>query len=225
MGTTRLQVYNGALSICKERPLNALTDANKSRRDLDQVWNDSGVRYCLEQGQWQFAIRTMRFDADADVDTEFGYTYAFEKPTDWVLTSAVCSDERFKVPIHNYADATDYWRADVTPIFVQYVSDDDAFGGDLARWPQTFSEFVQAYFASKICLGMTGSRDLFMAIMGPKGDGEGGIYGQRKLIAKNRAFMSQPQRQPAQGSWSRARSGRQGRGPMGDGGTGGALTG
>lgn len=221
MGTTRLDLYNGALQLCKERMLGSLTETCEARRLLDQVWADNGVRYCLEQGQWQFAMRAVRVDYDPDVTTEFGYRYAFDKETDWVSTAAVCSDERFMTPVTQYADETDYWTADITPLYIKYVSDDAAFGNDLARWPQSFSEYVQAHFAGKICFPLTGNSKLSDSLLEPKG----GIIALRRLIAKNRAAMTQPTKYAAIGSWARARVGSSRRGPMGDGGTGGALTG
>ena len=221
MGTTRLQIYNGALLLCKERAISSLTENCEARRQLDGVWNDNGVRYCLEQGQWQFAMRATRIDYDPDVTTEFGYRYAFGKPDDWVETCAVCSDERFMTPVTQYADETDYWTADITPLYIKYVSDDDQFGNNLARWPQSFTEYVQAHFAGKIVLGITGSKDLAAQLL----ETRGGIIEQRRIVAKNRAAMTQPTKYPAIGSWTRARVGSSRRGPMGDGGTSGSLTG
>lgn len=221
MGTTRLAIYNGALQICKERMIASLTEDCEARRLLDAVWQDNGAKYCIEQDQWQFAMRTARFDYDPDVTTQFGFTYAFDKPDDWVLTSSVCSDERFRMPVTQYSDETDYWYADITPLYIKYVSVDDAFGMNLARWPQSFAEYVQAHFAGKICWPLTGNEKLAQVILDPKE----GIEAQRRLVAKNRAAWTQPTRYPTVGSWVRARVGSQRRGPLGDGGTGGALVG
>ncbi len=221
MGTTRLQLYNAALLDCKERSLPSLTENNKARRALDQVWNGNGVRYCLEQGQWQFAMRTVRLDYDPDITTEFGFTYAFDKPDDWVLTAAVCSDERFYTPLKQHSDETDYWLADITPIYVKYVSDDDNFGNDLSRWPETFTDYVATYFAAQIALDVTGSKEIVDELLHPKT----GKLDIALLKAKNRAMMTQPQQRPATGSWIGARRGWGGRGPLGDGGNGGSLTG
>ena len=221
MGTNRLQIYNDALMLCGEKFLASLTESGEPRRLLDNVWSSNGVRYCLEQGQWQFAMRTQEIDNDPDITTEFGYTYAFDKPSDWVLTSALCSDERFTTPLTQYRDETDYWVADITPIYVQYVSDDDQFGNDLSRWPSTFCDYVAAYFASKIIFRLSADDKMRMALLQPGH----GILDRSKLIAKNRAAMTQGTRYPATGSWVHARAGRRRGGPLGDGGVGGSLTG
>lgn len=222
MGTNRLQIYNSALLLCGARFLASLDENTEPRRLLDNVWNSGGVRYCLEQGQWQFAMRTQMIDYDPDIDTQFGYRYAFDKPDDWVLTSALCSDERFTVPLTQYRDEVDYWVADITPIYVQFVSDDNQFGSDLSRWPSSFSEYVNAYFASQVIYKLSSDKAMRKALLDPRT----GILDRAKLVAKSRAAMTQGTQYPATGSWVRSRAGmRSGRGPMGDGGTSGSLTG
>jgi hypothetical protein len=221
MGTSRLALYNSALLIMGERAIASLTENVKARRSLDSAWNDNAVKYCLEQGQWQFAMRTERIDYDPDVDVEFGYQFAFNKPDDWVLTSAFCSDENFRSPLSLYHDETDYWYSDTNPIYVRYVSNDATYGGDLSRWPSTFCDYVATYLASKTALDITGSRDIVAEIMRPRM----GLLDRALLKAKNRAAMTQGAQRPAPGSWVMARAGNHGRGPFGDGGTSGSLIG
>lgn len=226
MGTTRLQIYQDALLLCGERFLASLTENNEARRLLDNVWNSQGVQYCLEQGQWQFAMRAIRLDYDPDIQTQWGYTYAFNKPTDWVLTSALCSDERFTMPLTRYRDEVDNWYADITPIYLQYVSNDADYGLNLGRWPSTFADYVSSYFAQQICTKLTRDKQVLRALLGPQLNGKDGLVDQNLLIARSRAAMTQGTRFPAAGSWVRSRRGlASGRGPLGDGGTSGSLNG
>lgn len=223
-GTTRLKIYNGALDLCGERRISSLTEQRKSRRLLDGVWDADGVRFCLEQGEWQFAMRTDEFGEDPSTTTQFGYAYAFNKPDDWVATHAVCTDEMFNTPLIRYADEVDYWFADITPLYIKYVSDDDTYGMNLAQWPQSFCEYVETYFASKVVIPLTGDKQKMVYICGDPNKTDSGLLGKRLKIAKSRAAMTQPTRFPAPGAWSRSRAGRN-RGPMGDGGTPGSLIG
>jgi hypothetical protein len=215
LGTTRLQIYNNALTICGQAGLSSLSEENKARRLLDRAWDANGVRYCLEQGQWQFAMRTQRIDYDPSTEPPFGYSRAFNKPDDWVLTSAFCSDEFFRSPITAYADELDFWYADVDEVYVKFVSDDDDYGSDLSIWPATFCDYVDAYFASKVILDLTSDKQRIQFLLGASGKTDGGELGRRLKIAKNRAAMTQPAQVPAQGSWTRARGGgsRGDRGP------------
>jgi hypothetical protein len=205
MGITRLELYNNALMLCGERFLASLTEEREPRRLLDQVFNTNGVNYCLEQGQWWFAMRTVMIDVDPSLSPDFGYRNAFTKPTDWLATSAVCSDEYFNTPLTRYADERANWYADITPIYVKYISNDSAFGGDLAQWPATFCDYAAAYFAGRIIGKLTGDKaDQRAILFGPPGQG---LIRETLHIAKSKAAMTQPTQWPAQGSWSRARQG------------------
>lgn len=221
MGTTRLKLYNAALLLCGEASLASLTENRKPRRLLDTVWDDNGVGYCLEQGQWQFAMRTQQIDYDPDSSPPFGYRRAFNKPDDWVSTQAVCSDEFFRVPLLNYADEVDFWYADIDTIYTKFVSSSDDYGTDLTRWPASFCDYVSAYFASKIIIDLTSDEKKVGFLMGTPGDVDGGELGRRLKVAKSRAAMTQPERFPAPGSWNQARFGR----TRGDGGNRGSLIG
>lgn len=45
---SKLTVYNGALLVLGERKLASLSESTPSRRKLDTVWDDDGVKHCLE---------------------------------------------------------------------------------------------------------------------------------------------------------------------------------
>lgn len=222
MAITRLKLYNGALLLCKSRALASLTENREPRYLLDQVWNDDGVRQCLQMGQWRFARRSARLDYDTAIDPDWGPKRAFQKPTDWVATSAVCSDEYMKMPLLAYKDEVGYIFADLDQIYVSYISDDSGYGGNLAAWPQGFTEFAKAYFASKVVGKLSNDETLISRITMPRK----GVLDRALLTAKNQDAQADPPKPLAQGSWSRARqgSGRFG-GPLGDGGNSGSLIG
>lgn len=221
MSTTRIKIYNGALLICEERALASLTENREPRYLLDNVWNDGGLRYCLEQGQWKFAMRAAMMEYEPSITPSFGYRYAFPKPTDWVATSAVCQDEFFNAPLLQYSDEVGYWTADITPIYVKFVSDDTNYGSNLAGWPYSYTEFVKTFFASKIIGKLSGKMGLRDRILTPRS----GLLDQALLTAKNKDAMAGPTTFPASGSWVRSRFGSRRGGPLGDGGSPGSLTG
>src|SRR5512135_2678159 len=195
---TQLDIYNTALLHCGERFLATLTEEREPRRLLDHVWSTGGVKACLERGQWNFAMRTDRVDFDPGVQPDFGYNRAFQKPDDWVLTSAVCSDEWFRSPLLRYVDEGGYWYSDLDTIYVRYVSNDARYGNDLGSWPQSFYEFVSAHFASRIILKLSNSEEELKRIMTMR----------EKLLleAKSRAAMAEPTSIPARGQWGLARN-------------------
>lgn len=203
MGTTRLQVYNGALLLCGARQIANLNVAEESRRLLDAAWNDQGIRGLLEEGQWIFALRAAKLNYDTAIEPSWGYRRAFAKGTDWVATSAVCSDEYFQTPITQYSDEVGYWFCDLDTIYVKYVSDAATYGGDLARWPSSFTEYAKAYFASKIVYKIAAAAERRDELMRPRS----GILAQSRTTALNRDAMAKPASFPARGTWTRSRQG------------------
>jgi hypothetical protein len=210
--TTQLTLYNGALLVAGERFIASLSVQEEPRRLLDQVWTGA-IKYCLEQGQWHFAMRTVQIDYDPGIEPDFGYRRAFVKPDDWVNTSGLCSDEYFTAPLTRYIDEAGYWYADLDTLYVRYVSNDALYGMDLNKWPETFREYVEAYLASRILLKIANSED--------KAEKAGKLAERRLMLAKNKAAMAEPTSFPARGSWSSARN----RFPRRDGGGGGSLIG
>lgn len=203
MSTSKLKIYNSALTICGERHIASLTEDREPRHLLDHVWDNDGVDACLERGQWKFAMRTVRFDYDAGIAPEYGYPRAFVKPTDWILTSSLCSDEYFNAPLNQYEDEADYWYADIDQIFVRYVSNDTSYGNDLSLWPATFADFVAAHFATKVILKLTSDEKKMDSVI--KWEAK-----QLKL-AKSKDAMAGPQRFPAPGRFVTSRGGRNNR--------------
>jgi len=205
MGTSRLQLYNDALLMAGERALDSLTVNEETRHLLDTVWNNNGVDGCLEEAQWEFAMRTVRIDYDPGIEPDYGYHRAFDKPDDWILTSALCSDEFFRVPLLRYVDEAGFWFADEDQIYVRYVSNDPSYGGDLSLWPRSFTEFVAAHFASKIILKITNDEKRLTLFINPQRP-EHSVRGSALLNAKSRCAMSGPTQTVAQGNWSKSRT-------------------
>lgn len=155
---SKLGLYNAVLvTYLDEEPLSALSDEGTGRRKLDAVY-DSVLEWCLEQGLWNFAYRNVKMEASPSLTTDFGYTYVFEKPDDWVRTGALTFDEYGKCPLLQYQDRTDFWLADVDEAYLWYVSNDVDYGLDLGRWPETFTTFAEVSLAFKVCGGVTGSQ-------------------------------------------------------------------
>ena len=195
---TKLQIYNTALRYCKERKLATLNETGEKRRLLDDVWAEGGVDYCLEDAMWKFATRTMRIDYDTTIEPEFGHVRAFKKPSDWVLTAAMCSDEYFDVPLTRYTHENDYWYADIDEIYVKYISNHTDYGYNLGLWPKSFQNYVSAYFANEIVGKLTGGNTETIAEVEERLE-------KNRLKAKNRDAWNQPQQFPAPGSWVSSR--------------------
>ena len=203
MAGDQLTIYNDALRLTGERRLATLTDATEARRLLDDAWVD-GPGYCLEQGEWNFAMRTMQAEFDPGITPPFGYTCAFDKPADWVRTSAVAFDDRFNVPITQYADEAEFWFADPEIIFIRYISNDPSYGLNKSKWPVTFCKFLSAYLAREIAPKLTSSKEIM-----DRAEKAMGFYMKR---AEATNAMNLPTTFFPAGSWVRSRWGRFGSG-------------
>lgn len=197
MSTTRLKLYNKALTMCGARTISALTDNIESRRVMDTIWDNGAVRHCLEQGYFNFSIRTVLIDATSEIEPDFGYQHAFQKPSDWVRTYAVCSDEYFRSPLTQYEDEVGYWFSDTDPMYVQYVSDGEEYGLSLGDWPEYFTRYVEAYMAAEAAPRLTMSESKAERLK------------QKELRflrdARTQDASNQPAKMPPLGSWARSR--------------------
>lgn len=155
--TNKLRLYKRACRHLKQTPIAALTDDIFIRYELDDVYSEA-LDGALMEGDWNFAMRTVAIEHSTDVEPSFGYSYAFEKPEDWVRTSAISANGSLWPPIgpEGFADETTNWHADCDPLYVSYVSNDNNFGLNLANWPETFAEFVALDLAYRIAPTVTG---------------------------------------------------------------------
>lgn len=218
MATDRLKLYNAALSLCGATTLHPTTGLSQNcedRRQLDAAWDNDAVRTCLEAGLWNFAMRTVELSYSVDIEPPFGYRRVFEKPDDLIRVAGVYSDEGCTEPLLDYRDEADYFFGHVETMYVRYVSDDNEYGMDFAKWPYSFSRFVEAYLADKVVLKVTA------------GDEKRILKVERALKkSKADALAKDAQREatqfPPEGGWVRA---RRGQGSRNRDPSGGQLTG
>lgn len=154
---TQLSLYNGALRSIGERKLATLTDNIESRHLLDDVWDDSFYEKVLRQGQWDFAMRTVKLTYNPAYSQEFGPQYGFDRPTDLVRIAGLSDDEYFYEPMLHYVNDNNIWWTDVDTIYVRYVSNDERYGKDLSLWPADFTSWVQSWMGLQILKNLTGN--------------------------------------------------------------------
>lgn len=153
---SKLGLFKGALLKVKQRPISALTDTDESRYTLDTVYDDV-VAMALSAGNWNFAGRSVAIEASTDVEPEFGFAYAVEKPSDWVRTVQIAGNGDFwpQLDAGEYVDEGEFWNCNVDPLYIRYVSDHTSYGGDLSLWPAAFSDYVEWELASHIAPHLT----------------------------------------------------------------------
>ena len=201
--TDQLSLYNGALRLLKERRLSSLSEARECRRLLDDAWGDGrtygSVAYCLQDGQWVFARRTVQIDFSPSITPTFGYRYAFDHPSDMVKPVAICSDQYLTQPLLHYQDEGSYWYCDLQTIYVSYISNGVTFGGDMSRWGEKFVKLVEAHLAMEIAPNLTNSDGAIRLAEA--------AYLKAIKAARSDDAMRQPTRFLPPGSWVSARGG------------------
>lgn len=193
---SKLNLFNAALREIGETKLASLVEARGPRYALDDVYDDA-LLYCLEQGQWNFAMRTVEIESAPAIDPTFGFTYAFEKPDDWIRTCGLSASDTMNIPLERYEDEGAYWYADVDPIYVRYVSSDSDYGLDLTLWPATFQRYVELYLASRIAKPTADNESVLERI---QKDMKKALIDARSKDAMNEAVRFAPP-----GSWVQAR--------------------
>jgi hypothetical protein len=204
MTTSRLQLYQIAARAVGERSVDSLTESSETRRLLDEVWSqgNGAVRYWLEQGYWDFATRAVKLDPSSDVTMDFGYSEAFEKPSDFVRLDMISADERFSYPLTDFEIEGNYIFADVDPLYLRFISDDADFGGDFSKWPETFTMWAGHDL---------GYRALSSRLKNDTDDERLQKKVKRLLVdARSKDAQQAPPRFPPPSSWEQARYGRRG---------------
>lgn len=153
----KLTIYRGvARDLGHAAGVASLTEASQLRRTIDDAW-DAAVSHLLAQGLWNFAMRSVELAKDEDMTPLFGYVNAFSKPEDWVRTAGVSDTDDFNTGFEEYDDETDYWYASVDPLYVRYVSNDSAYGLNIAAWRQPFAKALQSYLAFECSMTVAGA--------------------------------------------------------------------
>lgn len=205
MAATRLRLYNDALRLCKERRLASLSDNREGRRLLDEAWGDGAtngsVRRCLEMAQWTFATRTQQLDYSPSVNPSFGFRYAFDYPEDFVRLAGIYSDEFCQCPLTHYSAERSFWYCGIETIYIQYVSNDAAYGADLSLWPENFAKTVAADLAHEIVANLTQGDKVKSDVVSEW------QYWQKQAAGMD--GMNRPTKQLPPGSWATARHGNQ----------------
>lgn len=168
--TDQLTVWNVALAHCGERRLASLTEPREAARVLADEW-DAAVRGCLEMTTWNFATRTLQI-SNSGASPFNQFAYYLPKPPDWLRTADVAGDAAFTIALIDYVEEGPAWSANAGAIWVRYVSSDANYGYRLAGWPQTFADFVALTLACRICMRLTGSREMLGDLVKLRQDGE-----------------------------------------------------
>jgi len=152
MGTTQLALYQGALRLIKESRIATTSDDVPARYLLDDVYAGS-LAHMLEMGQWAFASTST--SVSGTVSANRGYSYRFAKPSGFVRLVSISASSSYYPPLEAFAEDNTYWYSDSSTIYIVYTSSGASYGGDLTKWPESYSKAVEAYLAMEIAPHLT----------------------------------------------------------------------
>jgi hypothetical protein len=152
---TKLSLYRTALRFLGPHELATDTDDRPERYQLDDVYDDA-IAYMLEQGLWNFAMRSAVLTASGSPIA--GWDYTFSKPSDIVRLAGISYEPTYSQGFEDYQDQNGKWYANVDTLYVRYVSNNSSYGLDLAKWPPTFAKATAAYMAFESGLPISGDR-------------------------------------------------------------------
>lgn len=107
---------------------------------LNDLLLSGELRKCFAVKPWAFAVRGGQIKSDPQWAPEFGYRYVFKKPKDWLTTVSLSSKGE---PVLHFNDEPEFIYCDVPVIDAEWISED-------AAWTPEFTNYVHAYFASKV---------------------------------------------------------------------------
>ncbi len=106
---------------------------------LNDLLMSGELRKCFAAAPWAFAAVSGEIKSDPKLYPEFGYRYAFKKPKDWVTTVSLS--------VQHCNDEPEYIYCDVPVLQAEWIS-------DAADWTPEFTNYVHAYFASKVAAAL-----------------------------------------------------------------------
>ena len=198
-----LHLYNDALQVMGLPEITSASDDSNRRRQLDRAIDAKLVESLLEDTGWTFGFTTIKIQFDPSATPAYGLRYALAKPIDLLRIDGVYSDEYLQSPLKHYQDEGQYFFADLTEIFLQYVSRD--YLNSPSQWPVHFRRLVSARAAYDACAHLKGE--------GADCDRSEKEWDERWATATSNDAMAAPPRILSGGDWigSRFRGNSQGR--------------
>jgi hypothetical protein len=147
MAISQLTLYNDALLLIGQRPLDSLTGDQPSREYLDEVYSDpSAVDVCLELAKPRFASKTIKLSSPA-VSADHALDSVHTVPADYISFVALYSDDKLDQPISRYLIENRTLICEYPVVYLRYITN----SRPMTQWTPFFSQMVSTYLAERIC--------------------------------------------------------------------------
>lgn len=207
MGASRLSIYNGALRYLQERKLASLTENREPRRYMDDEFDGNNL-FCLSQGNWTFALNQVELQASTTLIPNFSLAYAFPIPGDLDHIYQLADNESYNPLLRTYTVQNNIIYADISPIYLTYVSNGPNYGLNLGLWTPPFIDYVQARLAWLCVPRLKQKQETIDAVTK--------IMKDAKATAVNKDSQGLPPGQTPYGTWVQSRAPRGSITPLGN---------
>ena len=151
---TKLSLYNGTLQLLGERRLLTDTDDVSTRYDLDALYDNGAVDYCLELVKPRYATLLAQLTGAAPAG-DSGFNFEAPLPADFIALfneidgrPAVYQDAREESPITRVIRQSTNLLSDFEFPYIRYlIAHTDP---QLADMPPSFAKVVEAYMAREL---------------------------------------------------------------------------
>jgi hypothetical protein len=195
---TKTTVGNLALAHLGDHRIDDIDEDDPAAADLRDQWDIARLD-ALSAYEWAHASKTVQLDRNATAPIA-QWTYAYDKPADWIKTNAVADSSEFRrdVPFRNWMDREGQIQTDALYIYMDYVYDHTTVGS----WPAWFVDFMSASLAQRVNPKITTSHSHGKALVD--------MQKMALAVAKARDAQQQPIYRAPPGNWIRARRGAYG---------------
>lgn len=155
--TTEVGICSNALLRLGGRPFSSFTEADAGDANLDHVRLAANLwptvrRSVLRAATWNCAIKRVLLSPDA-APPPFGYAYQFQRPTDWLRTLYIGSDECDRL---DYRMEGNRFLSNESALPLRYVFDND----NPATWDASLVNAMETAMAQAMCYAVTGSASM-----------------------------------------------------------------
>lgn len=154
MAVTKLSLYNDALQLLGERRLASDTEDREPRYDLDNLYDNGGIDYCLEVVKPRYATEFEQLTGAAPT-ADVTWDFQVPLPADFIAIfdeidgkPAVYRDGRAESPITRFQRESTYLLMDEQNPWVRYIIQHT--DPQLADIPVSFGRVISAYFAREL---------------------------------------------------------------------------
>lgn len=193
----KLATWKQALIHLEKETITTVTDDVEPRYVFDAAW-PGVVAEAFNEGDWNFAKKSVALVLNVSETAALGYTYVFDYPADYMRTLVVSATTDFmRGGIPDYVDQGGFLHSNNNVLYLRYISDAKMVDASVTTWPDMFWLYVAVKLALATCGKLTSGDTLYERLEKK----------QKKALRQLKSVdaRNEPNKTIPMGSWLRAR--------------------